>query len=319
MSFRLLRYFLAVASNLSFSRAAENLHVAQSTLSQQIQQLEEYYGVQLFNRLGRTITLTPAGLALQESATRLLVAHDQMRAQLTEISNGKHKTTYPLRIFFDLHMTQDPFLADCLIEAIREIQEEVREEIDFQTTFLTCDLDNPRTDVEEILENSQIDFYIIGSESVIQHPEVRFEVVDEDNFCLIISKYHPLYRAGMTVNDLAYLLNNTVLYQIQKRSRHLSMTLDTLPGGRDVSPYLRFEESADVISLYVSLGAGVSIVPESNSGVKSGGRCESISIPLSKFYTLAGYRHEGDNPILPLLFQRFREKSLNRNRIEAQD
>ena len=69
MNFRLLQYFLAVASSLSFSRAADNLHIAQSTLSQQIQRLEEHYGVQLFVRSGRTVTLTAAGLALQEAAS----------------------------------------------------------------------------------------------------------------------------------------------------------------------------------------------------------------------------------------------------------
>lgn len=78
MNFRLLQYFLAVASSLSFSRAADNLHIAQSTLSQQIQRLEEHYGVQLFVRSGRTVTLTAAGLALQEAASHLLVEEDQL-------------------------------------------------------------------------------------------------------------------------------------------------------------------------------------------------------------------------------------------------
>ena len=80
--------FSCVASSLSFSRAADNLHIAQSTLSQQIQRLEEHYGVQLFVRSGRTVTLTAAGLALQEAASHLLVEESQLAARLKEITKG---------------------------------------------------------------------------------------------------------------------------------------------------------------------------------------------------------------------------------------
>ncbi|MSU88492.1 LysR family transcriptional regulator [Rhodobacteraceae bacterium 2CG4] len=69
---RHLRYFLRVAEELHFGRAAEMLGVSQAPLSQQIRQLEERIGVRLFDRTTRTVRLTPAGTALYDHAQEVL-------------------------------------------------------------------------------------------------------------------------------------------------------------------------------------------------------------------------------------------------------
>ena len=64
MELRQLKYFVKVAGNLSFSEAAKNLCVTQSTLSQQIKQLEGELGTQLFIRTSHSVELTEAGKEL---------------------------------------------------------------------------------------------------------------------------------------------------------------------------------------------------------------------------------------------------------------
>ncbi|MBI1622973.1 LysR family transcriptional regulator [Comamonas suwonensis] len=77
MDLRRLTCFLAVADELNFSRAAQRLHMSQPPLSQQIRLLEQEMGAQLFERSRRAVTLTPAGLLLQEKARQIVELHQQ--------------------------------------------------------------------------------------------------------------------------------------------------------------------------------------------------------------------------------------------------
>ena len=82
MEMRHLRYFVTLAEYLSFTRAAERVHVTQSTLSHQIRQLEEEVGQPLFERVGRRVVTTEAGELFFAFASRALKEVDQGIAML---------------------------------------------------------------------------------------------------------------------------------------------------------------------------------------------------------------------------------------------
>jgi len=77
MELRHLRYFSALAGSLNFTRAAERLHVTQSTLSHQIKQLEDELGTQLFDRSGKRVALTESGEGFLHHAVRALQEIDR--------------------------------------------------------------------------------------------------------------------------------------------------------------------------------------------------------------------------------------------------
>src|SRR5574341_701444 len=84
MELRHLAYFVAVAERLNFSRAAEELHVAQPAISQQIHVLEQELGEPLFERIGRRVQLTDAGHALLPHARQILSAVEAARNEVRE-------------------------------------------------------------------------------------------------------------------------------------------------------------------------------------------------------------------------------------------
>lgn len=95
MELRHLRYFVAVAEELHFRRAAERLHVAQPAVSEQIRKLEEELGVRLFDRTHRSVSITDAGAALLEEARRVL---HQAEIAMTAARNARDRATTRLRI-----------------------------------------------------------------------------------------------------------------------------------------------------------------------------------------------------------------------------
>ncbi|HYI20429.1 MAG TPA: LysR family transcriptional regulator [Solirubrobacteraceae bacterium] len=89
LDFRTLRYFVAVAEELHFTRAAERLYIAQPALSEQIRRLEGELGVQLLRRTTRKVELTPAGEEFLTRARRILGEADAALADASRAARGE--------------------------------------------------------------------------------------------------------------------------------------------------------------------------------------------------------------------------------------
>lgn len=91
MDLRQIRYFVAVATTRNFTRAAEQMHIAQPPLSRQIQQLEDELGVQLLHRNSRPVRLTEAGRLFYEQALQVLHRVDQMKNAARQVGRNQRQ------------------------------------------------------------------------------------------------------------------------------------------------------------------------------------------------------------------------------------
>lgn len=89
MELRQLRYFVAVARERNFTRAAEKMRIAQPPLSRQIQQLEDELGVALIDRASRPLHLTEGGRLLYEQAVQVLERVDEIKAMARRLNEAE--------------------------------------------------------------------------------------------------------------------------------------------------------------------------------------------------------------------------------------
>lgn len=123
---RQMRYFVAVAERRSFTRAAEDVFVAQQALSQQIRALEASLGVKLLERTSRRVTLTPAGAAYLADCKRLLAAAARANQRVRAVADGEAGR---LRIAYTVTAVYDtiPLITGYLAEHVGQLAVETRE------------------------------------------------------------------------------------------------------------------------------------------------------------------------------------------------
>lgn len=186
MELRHLRYFTGLAGSLNFTRAAERLHVTQSTLSHQIRQLEDEIGQRLFDRQGKRVMLTEAGESFLVYASQALMVIDQ---GLSELKQAARPLTGTVRIG-TTHTFNLGYLPDCI------------------ALFLK---DNPtvRVAIEErsadaIVQGLQAEEFDIG---IAYRPDMpgglRFEPLFNEELALVVSETHPLaHRRRLRMAEL---------------------------------------------------------------------------------------------------------------------
>ncbi|WP_367084144.1 transcriptional regulator CynR [Pseudomonas sp. HOU2] len=190
MLLRHLRYLLAVADHGGFTRAAEALHVSQPTLSQQIRQLEESLGVNLFDRTSRTVRATDAGEAYIECARRVLL---ELEAGKRALHDVKDLSRGSLR----LAMTPT-FMAYLVGPLVRDFTARYPG-IHLQIFELSMD------DIEAGLADDSLDVAIAFTP--VRNPDIECIPAFTETLGIMVGREHPLYESTsvLKASDLAHL------------------------------------------------------------------------------------------------------------------
>jgi DNA-binding transcriptional LysR family regulator len=186
MELRHLRYFVAVAEEQSFTRAAERLWIAQPGLSQQIRALERELGVTLFERLSRGVVLTEPGRLFLDKAQMVLAAADEALATGRDAGAGLIGN---LRIGLGTQARADIWPRAIAAFAAR------RPEVDVTVMEAHCD-----TLLRDVRDGRLDAAIVLGPVAV---PGLRSELVDESRVHVALSRRHRLAACEqLTARDL---------------------------------------------------------------------------------------------------------------------
>jgi DNA-binding transcriptional LysR family regulator len=186
MEFRQLRTFRVVADTLSFTQTAQQLHMAQSSVSAQIRSLEAELDLKLFDRIGRRVLLTDAGLKLYEYARRIVEMTDEIHTEMRGVKNVRGALTI---------RTPETLASAYMPEVVERFHADNPR---VKLNFINCsDLR-----LREELNSGRIDLAFLMTDS-IHFKEVNVRILRTEKLALVASPQHPLaQRRKVTLKDL---------------------------------------------------------------------------------------------------------------------
>lgn len=188
MTMEQIDFFLMTVRCDTFLEAAENLYIAQSTLSKQIQKLESELNLTLFDRTRRQAVLTPAGELFCQEASELSRQYHQM---LQKMRHFKESERQPLRV------GSLPFLTQYHLTS--RIRAFTHAHLEIELTLEECE----ETELMDGLQSGHFDL-VIARDSMISLQKYHFEPITEDRLCVMLPIDHPLAeKPALTIADLA--------------------------------------------------------------------------------------------------------------------
>jgi DNA-binding transcriptional LysR family regulator len=279
---RHLRYFLAVAEERHFGRAAERLHIAQPPLSQQIRRFEAELGEPLFHRTTRSVELAPAGQALLERAPAILAAVDAAIEDARRAARGEYG-----RLAIGFTGSSTYALLPSLAAAMRE-------ELPGVVLDLRGELLTP-AQVKRLLDGT-LDLGLLRPP--VRERELSTEVLHSEPLVAVLPESHPLADAD-TVSLELLEREPFVTYPSHFRSV-LHDAVEDACAAHGFKPLAAHEvaETATLVS-FVAAGLGVSLVPVSVCKMTVEG---AVYRPLAEDGTrvelAAAWRSNDDRPVL---------------------
>ncbi|MBW4505260.1 MAG: LysR family transcriptional regulator [Scytonematopsis contorta HA4267-MV1] len=253
MELRHLRYFIAVAEELHFGRAAERLHMAQQPLSQQIRQLEAEIDVQLFHRTKRRVELTEAGKAFLQEARQVLQKANQAVEVAQRVAQGEMGH---LAVGFSGFATYS--ILPKILRIFRERFPRVELELEEMTTNAQL----------LALQNRQIHLGLMIPP--IHDTSLSVEVILQEPFVAVLPEFHPLAQYP-ELNLSALADESFILVSRNLEAGYYDLCISLFQQAGFSPKVVQKANQKQTILGLVSAGMGVSLAPASIRNIHRAG------------------------------------------------
>jgi DNA-binding transcriptional LysR family regulator len=295
LEFRHYRYFLALAEDLHFGKAAERLYISQPGLSRQIKQMEEILGIKLFERHNRKVQLSTAGLYLQKELNSNFNRLDEIVNHAKLLNDGLNG---------NLNLA---YVGSAMQDVIPELLLKFKKNHP-NVLFSLKEMDNNKQ-IQALL-NHEIDVGFVRMERVPRG--LSIQPVFEDTFSLVLPKDHPITESNFT--NLSQLKNESFIFFDASYSQSYFEKIMQIFDDSGFAPLVsHYTVNASSIYRLVENKFGVSIVPSSlklgyNMGIKF---IELDKIP-QRTTLQAVWNNKNSNPILNDFLNTIEYKSIGK-------
>ena len=280
MELRHLRYFLAVAEELHFGRAAARIHIAQPPLSKQIQQLEKEIGVQLFKRSKRSVELTNAGKIFQREALGILksLEHAIKKAKLAG--------------WGDAGWLSIGFIASSTYDVLPIILREFKKKHP-QVELVLQEIQS--SEQNQALREGRI--HVSFARFPKSESGLVFETIFSEQLVAALPQAHPLNKKGFL--RLADLANEPFILQPHPPSPHTDNTLQIFANAGFTPQIVQTVEEVHTALGLVAAGIGITLLPSSIQNVQMRGIAfRKLKNPTPILEMKMGYRADETSPAL---------------------
>ncbi|MET0265562.1 MAG: LysR family transcriptional regulator [Duganella sp.] len=258
MELRHLRYFVAVAEELSFTRAAERLHIGQPPLSHQIQMLEAEIGARLLERSKRWVRLTEAGKLFLDDARRVLALSEEAARTARRAERGE---AGELRVGFTFSTPLTPLFA-AVINRYRQRYPGVTLTLQEMSTFGQLDA----------LLDRRLDLGLVRPPEGALPEAISLTVLRRDPLVLVLPEDHALaHKDSLAISDIR---GQPLVMYPKSVGTGLHPKLWSLCKAAGFEPTIAVEagEASTIIGL-VAAGSGISVLPSAFSIIRMQGVC----------------------------------------------
>ena len=252
MELRHLKYFIAVAEELHFARAASRLHLAQPSLSKQIQLLEQELGFPLFYRTKQRVELLDAGHVFLDEARRILRQTENAVEAARQTHSGQRG-----RLVIGFHPTATLEILPKILRKYRRLYPDVMVELSEITTFRSA----------ELLLDSPLSVGLFRSPSLFNKEPFCSETILREPFVVALPDSHPAAKQDSV--RIKTLAGELFIIPPRQPAWNLSDAIFQILRDNGIEPRIAQEAfGALAIASLVAGGLGVALVPASLTNLR---------------------------------------------------